>query len=250
MHRFFLTFLVTGLLAAGPLAVTPLFMAAAGVPAAHAADSNTPDGIVTPAKDTWPKKAECAVCVAKGGGHGEEKVAGASTFRGVTYYFCNDGCKKEFDADPVGFLPPEFPRPAPAFTVPDAAGKPVSLADYKGRIVLVDFWATWCQPCLAVIPDLEKLSARYADKGFTVLGVAIDEKQKTAEDYVKKKKVSYPMAYDVGESQAWELFGVKAIPATFLVDRDGQIVAQWTGAPDIKEMEKAIEGLMGAEEKK
>jgi len=210
---------------------------------ALASPANTPDGVTIPAKDSWPKKAVCTVCAAKGGAHGEEKVAGASVFRGAAHYFCSEDCKAEFDADPAGFLPPEFPRPAPAVSFFDASGAGVPLANYKGQVVLVDFWATWCKPCLEVIPDLERLHAEYEDRGLVVVGVSIDEKPEAARVYAEKKKIAYPVLYDTAEAPAWDLFKVKAIPATFLVDRDGNIVAQWTGKPDPEAVESAVAAL-------
>ena len=194
--------------------------------------------------DKVPDKAICSVCSVKGGGHGLEKVRAHSEHEGKTYYFCSDGCKKEFDSDPVAYLPPVFPRPAPAFVVETLQGKDVALKDYAGKMVLVDFWATWCKPCVDMMPNLQKVYDAYTEKGLEVLGVSIDEPKnriEKVEKFVKKVGVSYPILVDAKRVPAWHQFKVKAIPALFLIDGDGQVVAQWTGKMDHKEIEKAVQ---------
>jgi peroxiredoxin len=207
--------------------------AAAGGPAAgQAADVKHPD------------KAVCTVCAAKGGAHGLEEVAGMSFHEGAWYYFCAEDCKKEFDADPASFILPPLPRPAPDINV-RVNGEDLPLAQFKGSVVLIDFWATWCKPCTKMIPSLQKLyDARKLD-GLVVLGISIDEDAGRAVKYVTDKKITYPVSVDSPEQPVWQLFGVKAIPATFLVDADGQIVARWTGN-EIKwdEVKKRTEALV------
>lgn len=193
--------------------------------------------------DKVPDKALCSVCVLKGGGHGVEKVRAHSTHDGKAYYFCSEGCKKEFDADPVAYLPPVFPRPAPAFVIETLTGESVALKDYAGQLVLVDFWATWCKPCVDMMPSLQKVYDAYSDKGLTVLGVSIDEPKnriEKVEKFVKKVGVSYPIMVDAKQVPAWHQFKVKAIPALFLIDGNGQVVAQWTGNIDHKKIEAEV----------
>lgn len=184
-----------------------------------------------------PEKALCVVCALKGGEDEPEKVRAHSDHEGATYYFCSADCKKEFDADPAGYATPEFPRPAPAMVVETLAGEDVSLVDYRGQWVLLDFWATWCKPCVEMMPKLQKLSAAQADKGLVVLGVAIDDDKnriKKIERFVDKVDVSYAIFSDAKENPAWHMFKVKVLPTLFLIDREGQIVAQWTGKVDHK----------------
>jgi peroxiredoxin/YHS domain-containing protein len=197
-----------------------------------------------------PDKAVCAVCVAHGTGEGEEKVAAHTVYEGVNYYFCSKACKEEFEADPVAYTAKAFPRPAPKITVKDMDGKDVTLDHYRGKVVLLDFWATWCKPCIKALPDLEKLQTQYGDKGFTVLGVSIDENPKKVTQFVGSKKPSYPILLDTAEEPAWPAFHVKAIPATFLIDRDGQIVKQWTGAIDQKVIAAEVAALLAKGETK
>ncbi|HEX7878995.1 MAG TPA: redoxin family protein [Candidatus Eisenbacteria bacterium] len=193
---------------------------------------------------THPGKAECAVCTAKGGAHGVEKVAGMSQYQGAWYYFCSADCKKEFDADPASFVVLPLPRPAPEINV-HINGEDLPLSEFKGSVVLIDFWATWCKPCVKMMPNLQKLYDKKKLEGLTVLGISIDEDAGKAVTMVADKDLTYPIVIDTGERPSWKAFGVKAIPATFLVDADGKIVAQWTGN-EIKwdKVEKEVERVV------
>ena len=199
----------------------------------------------TAAEVKHPDKAPCAVCAAKGSGHGEEKVTGRSQYLGAWYYFCSDDCKQEFDADPASFVVASLPRPAPDMRL-RMGGEDRRLADFRGTVLLVDFWATWCKPCVKMMPKLQKLHDKHKLEAFSVVGVSIDEDPTKPVKFVVDKEIGYPVVVDDASSPAWRSFGVKAIPATFLIDREGRIVAQWTGN-DVKwkEIESAVEGLLG-----
>jgi len=189
-----------------------------------------------------PQKALCSVCVLKGEEE-LEKVKAHSEHDGEMYYFCSKDCKKEFDADPTAYFPPVLPRPAPAFTVESLKGEDVSLQDFKNKTVLIDFWATWCKPCLNTMPQLQQLYQSYADKGLVVLGVSVDEDEvriKKIKKWINKMGISYPVFSDSKEAPAWHTFNVKAIPALFLIDKDGQIVAQWRGKIDHKQLKNEV----------
>ena len=188
-------------------------------------------------KSELPKKAPCVVCSAGGNEHGEEKAAAGVRYKGKTFYFCAAGEVEGFKKDPESFMPPVLPRPALSLELKTLEGGKATLTDYKGKVVLVDFWGTWCGPCVKTIPELQKLHTKYADKGFTVLGAAVGDTVPKVRDFVKKRKVTYPMLMD---DSGWKKWGVRAVPAMFLVDKTGQIVRQWTGVPDKKEVEKAV----------
>ena len=204
------------------------------------ARQDTPQDIT---KAELPKKAVCVVCEANGGGHGEEKPAAGVRYKGKSYFFCSAKEVAEFKREPEAYMPPVLPRPAPALDVRKLDGKPAGLADYKGKVAVVDFWATWCKPCVKSMPEMMKLHEKYGAKGFTVIGVSIDEDgAKSVRPFLEKRKITYPIVLD--GSKAWKAWGVRAIPAVFLVDKEGNIVRQWTGNADKKELERAIEELI------
>jgi peroxiredoxin/YHS domain-containing protein len=196
-----------------------------------------------------PKKAICRVCQVHEGEDEPEKVVASATYEGREYHFCSEKCKKTFEEDPVAYVPPVLPRPAPAFTLKALDGKEVASQSFQGKAVLVDFWATWCQPCVTAMPRLEKLHSELAGKGFAVVGVSIDEGaegQKKAQEFVQKRKIDYPMYLDATATPAWSVFHVRAIPAMFLIDAQGRVVRQWTGKVDLAEVEKAARDLVGS----
>lgn len=196
-----------------------------------------------------PKKAICRVCQVHEGEDEPEKVVASTTYEGQDYHFCSEKCKATFAEDPVAYLPPVLPRPAPAFTLKGLDGQEVASKSLQGKAVLVDFWATWCQPCVTAMPRLEKLHSQLAGKGFAVVGVSIDEGaegQKKAQEFVKKRKIEYPMYLDATQTPAWSVFHVRAIPAMFLIDAQGRVVRQWTGKIDLAEVEKAARDLVGS----
>ena len=195
------------------------------------------------------EQALCAVCVALEGTREPEDVHAWRTYEGVKYALCSEGCVRKFEASPASFVTPVFPRPAPELDATDFAGKPLTLEKLKGQVVLLDFWATWCAPCRKSMPDLQALHAKFAPRGLVVLGVSIDEgkAQKKARELVAKQKFGYRFGFDDVSDPSWARFGVQAIPAAFLLDADGQIVAQWTGIPgDPTEMEEKISALLPA----
>lgn len=140
------------------------------------------------------------------------------------------------------------PIPAPAFTVPSLNGTPASLSDYKGKVILLNFWATWCFPCRQEMPHMETLWKRYKDKGFVVIGVSNDDKSKTkrVETFVKKVNLSFPILFDT-ESTVSDLYDVSGIPVSYLIDRDGNVISQIMGIRewDSDEAFELVEHLLG-----
>lgn len=134
-------------------------------------------------------------------------------------------------------------KPFPDFNVKDVDGKPMAVSAYKGKVVLVDFWATWCGPCLMELPHIQKAYDDFHDKGFEVLGVSLDENKDRLQQFVKEKKMPWPQFFD---GKKWEnelavKYGVDAIPAGYLLDRDGKIIAKLQSGEDLDgEISKAL----------
>lgn len=112
--------------------------------------------------------------------------------------------------------------PAPDFTLKSRSGENIKLSDLRGNVVMINFWASWCGPCRQEMPHLETLSKEYADYGFTLLGVNVDEKQELAEKLLAQIPVSFPILFDPTSSVS-KLYNVDAMPTTILVDRDGNL---------------------------
>jgi peroxiredoxin len=126
-------------------------------------------------------------------------------------------------------------KAAPNFTLRDANGDKVQLSDYKGKVVLLDFWATWCGPCKVEIPWFMEFEQQYKNKGFAVLGVSMDDDGWTVvKPYIAKLKVNYRIA--LGNDKVGELYGgVDSLPTTFLIDRQGRIASTHVGITGGKE---------------
>ena len=210
------------------------------------------DKPVAIAKKLLPKKAVCVTCSLNGEGHEEEKPAGGLMYKGKAYYFCNIAEVATFKADPEAYMPVILPRPAPESLGKMLDGTEVALKDYKDKVLLIDFWATWCSPCVKAMPEMQKLHNKLADKGFSAIGISIDEEgAKKVKPFQAKRKFTYPILLDTDkESPVWKAFGVHGVPALFLVNRKGEIVQQWTGKINQKEVEKAVVELLEAESKK
>jgi thiol-disulfide isomerase/thioredoxin len=135
---------------------------------------------------------------------------------------------------------------APAWHLQDLAGQPVSSDQFKGKVVVLDFWATWCKPCTREIPALVELQKKYADDGLVVIGVALDEPGKSApkahaviQRYVARYLVSYPIVLGDDKIQA-DFGGVDPIPTTFIIDRDGIIRDKKVGALPAAQFERRV----------
>ena len=136
-------------------------------------------------------------------------------------------------------------KAAPAFTLVDLQGKKVSLADYKGRPVLVNFWATWCSPCKLEMPWFEEFRQKYGPQGFEILGIAEDDAGKDEiAKAVKRINVSYPILLTNGKV-APLYGGVDYLPESFYVDRSGIVQAQTAGLGSKDEIEANIKRLVG-----
>jgi thiol-disulfide isomerase/thioredoxin len=116
-------------------------------------------------------------------------------------------------------------KPAPRFSVKDIGGRPVKSEDLKGKFVLVDFWATWCAPCLADLPNLQSAYAKYHGRGLEIVSVSLDEAPDPVVDFVKARRLPWPQVHNATSGgDLVEAFGITNIPATYLIDPNGVIV--------------------------
>lgn len=112
--------------------------------------------------------------------------------------------------------------PAPAFRLNSTLGKPVSLADYRGQVVLLNFWASWCGPCRTEMPILEQIYKRYKAMGVTLIGVNVEPDSAAGLEWLKATPVSFPILFDT-DSAASKLYDVEGMPNTVIVDRHGNV---------------------------
>ena len=191
-----------------------------------------------------PAAAVCAVCARRGAAHGPEKVAAWREFGAADYAFCSTACAAAFDTMPEGYAAPQLPRPAPTVELRDLDDSKLALATAETKAVLVDFWATWCVPCVRVMPELSQLYREHQAAGLRIVGISIDEDRKALERFLRKQAPDYPIAHDDGEVAAWWEWKVPAIPALFLLDAQGNIVAQWSGEVPLSDVRARVEALL------
>ena len=112
--------------------------------------------------------------------------------------------------------------PAPLFRLDSMAGKPVGLDHYKGQVVMINFWASWCGPCRQEMPILEKLHTKYKPMGFTMIGVNVEPDSSLAANWLKTTPVTFPILFDT-KSEVSKLYSVAGMPSTVIVDRKGNL---------------------------
>src|SRR5437868_3479660 len=136
------------------------------------------------------------------------------------------------------------PDPAPSFKLDTLEGKPLTLADYKNKVILLNFWATWCGPCRAEIPDLIELQKRYADK-LQIIGLDVDDDDSTAvKKFVEANGINYPIGMATNEIRI-QYGGVAALPTSFVLDSEGRVVQKHEGLRNPLLYEYEIRSLIG-----
>jgi thiol-disulfide isomerase/thioredoxin len=137
--------------------------------------------------------------------------------------------------------------PTPEFSLSTPDGKKISLKDFRGKIVLLNFWASWCVPCREEMPAMEKLYQEYKLKNFVILAIAVKDRKQDAIDFVKELKISYPVALDP-EAQVGSLYGAWGLPATYLIGPNGEGLArgwgpaEWYGSGARKLVKDLLDG--------
>ena len=141
-----------------------------------------------------------------------------------------------------GLKPPSERSLAPDFNLEDASGKDVKLADLKGKVVLVNFWATWCEGCQVEIPWFVEFQKEYASRGLVIVGISMDDGWKSVKPWIKEKKVNYPIV--IGNEGLGKQYGLERMPLTALVDREGRIADVHCGIVEKTAAQQKIRGLL------
>jgi thiol-disulfide isomerase/thioredoxin len=142
------------------------------------------------------------------------------------------------------FVSPSFAQKAPGFSLP-GQNKTIQLSQYKGKVVYLDFWASWCDPCKRSFPWMNELQTIYGDDGFRIIAVNLDESRNDANEFLKKMPAKFDIAFDKSGRTA-ESYNLKAMPSSFLIDRNGNLVHKSLGyrAEEKKILEKKIKQLV------
>jgi cytochrome c biogenesis protein CcmG/thiol:disulfide interchange protein DsbE len=154
------------------------------------------------------------------------------------------GCSSTRTVSAASVKPDKDRKTAPDFALKDADGKLVHLSDYRGKVVVLDFWATWCGPCKIEIPWFMEMQRKNKDQGFEVLGVAMDDEGwEVVKPFAQQLGINYRLV--MGNDQTAQMYGgVDALPTTFLIDRAGKIAAVHVGLASKKDFEDGIETLL------
>jgi cytochrome c biogenesis protein CcmG/thiol:disulfide interchange protein DsbE len=144
---------------------------------------------------------------------------------------------------PDVLTPQEQRKESPNFTLTDTTGQPLALSAYKGKVVLLDFWATWCGGCKVEIPWYVEFDRKYRDKGLAVIGVSMDRGgMKIVKPFLVQKKIEYPVV--IGNEELAKQYNLTSMPMTLLIDREGKIALSHTGIVDKDDFENDIRTLL------
>ena len=134
-------------------------------------------------------------------------------------------------------------KPAPAFVRNDLSGRRIALEQYRGRVVLLDFWATWCAGCQVELPKFAAWQKKYGARGFNVLAVSMDDTAAPVRRTVRRLHIDFPVV--MGDAQLGEDYGgLLGLPMTYLLDRQGKVLAEFKGETDLNAMERAIQSAL------
>jgi peroxiredoxin len=131
------------------------------------------------------------------------------------------------------------------FTLKDINGKDVKLSSLKGKVILLDFWATWCEPCKVEIPWFAEFQTKYGARGFQAVGISVDDTVEKLKPYVAKYKMNYPVLVGLNHDDVQNAYGpLWGIPVTTLISRDGKLCVKHSGLSSKQNFEKEIEALL------
>ena len=153
---------------------------------------------------------------------------------------CLDACLSPFTGGSTA-APSQI---APEFVLQDVEGKQVRLSDYKGKVVLVNFWATWCPPCKVEIPWFIEMQQAYRDRGLVILGISLDDDgREVVKPFAEENRINYPMLLG-NDSVSRAYGGVESLPTSFVIDREGRVAATHLGLVSRRVYEREIESLL------
>lgn len=173
-----------------------------------------------------------------------KNIIGLSAALILTVFFVA-GCSDTSDHTSREMSEPGHPRdPAPDFTLQDSGGQDVTLSELEGKVVLLNFWATWCGPCKIEMPWFLEFQQKYRDRGFTVIAVSMDEEGwDVVRPFLNELRPNFPVV--IGNDEMGNDFGgVVALPTTFIIDREGKIASTHQGLVSKRKYEREIEQLL------
>ena len=137
--------------------------------------------------------------------------------------------------------------PAPAFALPDVRGEVITLEKLRGRVVYVDFWASWCGPCRQSFPWMNEMQRKYGAQGFTIVGINVDKRDADAQRFLQQVPAAFTIVYDP-KGQVPAAYGVKAMPNSYLIDAQGRVAGVEYGFKDDRkaDLERQIGALLAA----
>ncbi len=147
------------------------------------------------------------------------------------------GCKGKNSADGQGFSPVKGSQ-AVDITFRDLEGRTVSLSQFNGKVVMLNFWATWCPPCREEMPSMNEFYKNFKDKGLIMLAVSVDGDAQTIDNFIKKNNYTLPVYHDPGKAAAMA-YGITGVPETFVIDKKGQVAEKVIGPFDWMEPQVA-----------
>jgi peroxiredoxin len=148
----------------------------------------------------------------------------------------------------ASITPHNVRKAAPIFALADSKGATVNLADFKGRVVLLDFWATWCHGCKTEIPWYMEFQKTYGDRGLSVIGVSMDDDGWTSvTPFLRENKLNYPVV--IGNKDLAKQYGVESMPVTLLIDREGRVADSHNGMVNKNAFEREIRTLLRESDK-
>ena len=166
---------------------------------------------------------------------------------GIVTFYIFSGWRAEQDAlQPTDFsaIPAAVRYEAPSLVLPDVDGRPQALTDFRGQVVLINLWATWCPPCQAEMPLLQEYYEKYHGSGFTVVAIEDGEPAADVKSFVSQYRLTFPVWLDPTHLATDHAFKTANLPSSYVVDRDGKVKLVWYGAISESNLEKYVTPLI------